>query len=54
MAWRSVGENNADLIGKLRLNGVINDDEVEAAMMQTDRKHYSPRNPYIDGKKLSI
>lgn len=54
MAWRSVGENNADLIQKLRTNGVIHDDEVGLAMAQTDRKHYSPRNPYIDGKLLFV
>lgn len=50
MAWRSVGENNTDLINKMQTNGVINDEDVARAMIQTDRKHYSPRNPYIDGE----
>lgn len=50
MAWRSVGENNTDLVQKLRMNGVITDEDVEQCMLQTDRKHYSSRNPYTDGE----
>lgn len=48
MFCRTVGENNTDLIQKLRMNGVITDEEVELCMIQTDRKHYCPRNPYTD------
>ncbi|XP_030376093.1 protein-L-isoaspartate(D-aspartate) O-methyltransferase [Scaptodrosophila lebanonensis] len=48
MAWRSVGANNEDLIRQLREYGVIASDAVERAMIATDRKHYSPRNPYMD------
>lgn len=54
MAWRSVGESNADLIQKLRMNGVITDEAVEQCMIQTDRKHYSPRNPYTDGESFQL
>ncbi|KAH8265312.1 hypothetical protein KR038_003919 [Drosophila bunnanda] len=48
MAWRSVGANNADLIRQLRDYGVIASDAVAKAMTETDRKYYSPRNPYMD------
>lgn len=29
-------------------NGVIQSPEVEEAMKEVDRKHYSPHNPYMD------
>ncbi|KAH8399411.1 hypothetical protein KR215_009812 [Drosophila sulfurigaster] len=48
MAWRSVGANNADLIRQLRDYGVIASEAVANAMIATDRKHYCPRNPYMD------
>ncbi|EDV98638.1 protein-L-isoaspartate(D-aspartate) O-methyltransferase [Drosophila grimshawi] len=48
MAWRSVGTSNADLIRQLRDYGVIATEAVADAMTATDRKHYSPRNPYMD------
>ncbi|XP_055389617.1 protein-L-isoaspartate(D-aspartate) O-methyltransferase [Condylostylus longicornis] len=48
MAWRSVGVNNADLIRQLREYGVIKTEAVANAMLATDRKWYSPRNPYVD------
>ncbi|KAH8268117.1 hypothetical protein KR026_000148 [Drosophila bipectinata] len=48
MAWRSVGTSNQDLIRQLKENGVIASDAVANAMAATDRKHYSPRNPYMD------
>uniref|UniRef100_A0A0K8TTC3 Protein-L-isoaspartate O-methyltransferase n=1 Tax=Tabanus bromius TaxID=304241 RepID=A0A0K8TTC3_TABBR len=48
MAWRSVGKDNADLIRQLKDNGVIATEAVAQAMLATDRKFYSPRNPYID------
>ncbi|XP_043653971.1 protein-L-isoaspartate(D-aspartate) O-methyltransferase [Drosophila teissieri] len=48
MAWRSVGANNEDLIRQLKDHGVIASDAVAQAMKETDRKHYSPRNPYMD------
>ncbi|ALC46626.1 Pcmt [Drosophila busckii] len=48
MAWRSVGADNADLIRQLREYGVIASESVASAMVATDRKHYSPRNPYMD------
>ncbi|XP_073829036.1 protein-L-isoaspartate (D-aspartate) O-methyltransferase [Musca autumnalis] len=48
MAWRSVGANNADLIRQLREYGVIATEAVAQAMIATDRKFYSPRNPYMD------
>ncbi|KAI8127977.1 Protein-L-isoaspartate(D-aspartate) O-methyltransferase [Lucilia cuprina] len=48
MAWRSVGANNADLIRQLKEYRVIASDAVAEAMIATDRKFYSPRNPYMD------
>ncbi|KAH8311394.1 hypothetical protein KR044_006071 [Drosophila immigrans] len=48
MAWRSVGSSNADLIRQLRDYGVIASEAVANAMIATDRKHYCPRNPYMD------
>ncbi|KAM7347074.1 protein-L-isoaspartate(D-aspartate) O-methyltransferase-like [Cochliomyia hominivorax] len=48
MAWRSVGANNADLIRQLKDYRVIASDAVAEAMIATDRKFYSPRNPYMD------
>ncbi|XP_054730907.1 protein-L-isoaspartate(D-aspartate) O-methyltransferase isoform X1 [Anastrepha obliqua] len=48
MAWRSVGADNADLIRKMRDYGIIASDSVAQAMTKTDRRHYSPRNPYMD------
>ncbi|EDW34263.1 GL22157 [Drosophila persimilis] len=48
MAWRSVGASNQDLIRQLKEYGVIGSDAVAKAMIDTDRKHYSPRNPYMD------
>ncbi|XP_037937039.1 protein-L-isoaspartate(D-aspartate) O-methyltransferase isoform X2 [Teleopsis dalmanni] len=48
MAWRSVGANNADLIRQLRDYGVVKSDIVAQAMLSTDRRYYSPRNPYMD------
>ncbi|KAH8381894.1 hypothetical protein KR009_000841 [Drosophila setifemur] len=48
MAWRSMGTNNEDLIRQLKEHGVIASDAVANAMIATDRKHYSPRNPYMD------
>ncbi|KAM7347073.1 protein-L-isoaspartate(D-aspartate) O-methyltransferase-like [Cochliomyia hominivorax] len=48
MSWRSVGVNNADLVVKLKEYGIIATDAVAAAMTATDRKFYSPSNPYID------
>ncbi|XP_075158747.1 protein-L-isoaspartate (D-aspartate) O-methyltransferase [Haematobia irritans] len=48
MAWRSVGANNADLIRQLKDYGVIATEAVAASMTATDRKFYSPRNPYMD------
>ncbi|KAJ6622379.1 Protein-L-isoaspartate(D-aspartate) O-methyltransferase, partial [Pseudolycoriella hygida] len=48
MAWRSRGKNNEELISQLELNGVIKNPVVKAAMLETDRKYYSPHNPYTD------
>jgi len=48
MAWRSVGNSNADLIRQLKDYGVISTESVAEAMLGTDRQHYSPRNPYMD------
>ncbi|KAH8278953.1 hypothetical protein KR018_011772 [Drosophila ironensis] len=48
MAWRSVGTSNADLIRQLKDHGVIATQAVANAMAATDRKFYSPRNPYMD------
>lgn len=48
MTWRAVGTNNVDLITQMKDNGVIASDAVATAMMATDRKFYSPRNPYVD------
>ncbi|XP_065363284.1 protein-L-isoaspartate(D-aspartate) O-methyltransferase-like [Calliphora vicina] len=48
MAWRSVGTNNTDLIRQLKEYRVIASDAVAEAMIATDRKFYSPRNPYMD------
>ncbi|EDW83762.1 uncharacterized protein Dwil_GK13781 [Drosophila willistoni] len=48
MAWRSVGASNEDLIRQLKEYGVIGSDAVAKAMIETDRKFYSPRNPYMD------
>mmetsp|Transcript_151396 Transcript_151396/g.263908 ORF Transcript_151396/g.263908 Transcript_151396/m.263908 type:complete len:432 (-) Transcript_151396:38-1333(-) len=37
-----------ELIYVLRSAGTINKDEVEQAMLATDRRHYAPRSPYVD------
>lgn len=48
MAWRSIGADNADLIRKMRDFGIIVSETVAQAMIKTDRKYYSPGNPYMD------
>jgi protein-L-isoaspartate(D-aspartate) O-methyltransferase len=48
MAWRSHGKDNADMVRRLKQNGVIKDSRVEAAMLAVDRGFYSPHNPYYD------
>ncbi|KAH6637498.1 protein-L-isoaspartate O-methyltransferas-like protein [Boeremia exigua] len=48
MAWRSSGSTNASLIANLETNGLIETPRVKAAMLQIDRAHYAPRNPYDD------
>ncbi|KAL5284959.1 PCMT1.2 family protein [Megaselia abdita] len=48
MARRSLARSNADLIQQLLDSGDINNVDVKEAMLETDRQHYSPRNPYVD------
>lgn len=40
MAWRSHGEDNASLVGKLEENGIIKTADVRKAMLQVDRGNY--------------
>jgi len=48
MAWRSHGSTNADMVHHLRWNKVIQNDNVEKAMLAVDRAQYCPHNPYYD------
>ncbi|KAJ4412579.1 hypothetical protein N0V91_000337 [Didymella pomorum] len=48
MAWRSSGSSNASLIENLEKNGLIETQRVKDAMLQVDRAHFAPRNPYDD------
>lgn len=48
MAWRCSGKTNDDLIQNLWTNGLITSDRVKQAMLQVDRAHYAPTDPYAD------
>uniref|UniRef100_A0A3Q3WL74 Protein-L-isoaspartate O-methyltransferase n=1 Tax=Mola mola TaxID=94237 RepID=A0A3Q3WL74_MOLML len=48
MAWMSSGKTHAELISRLRDNGVIRSDRVFDAMLATDRGLYSADYPYTD------
>ncbi|KAL0831180.1 hypothetical protein ABMA28_002041 [Loxostege sticticalis] len=48
MACRSHGVNNADMVRRLRTNGIIKSDSVANAMTAVDRKNYCPYAPYHD------
>ncbi|KAJ4347667.1 hypothetical protein N0V95_005210 [Ascochyta clinopodiicola] len=48
MAWRSSGSSNQSLVDNLEKNGLIETKRVKDAMLQVDRAHYAPRNPYDD------
>ncbi|XP_037937040.1 protein-L-isoaspartate(D-aspartate) O-methyltransferase isoform X3 [Teleopsis dalmanni] len=47
--WISRTEaSNLELVEHLRDYGVVKSDIVAQAMLSTDRRYYSPRNPYMD------
>jgi len=46
MAWRSHGEDNASLVGKLEENGIIKSPAVREAMLQVDRGNYCAESSY--------
>ncbi|XP_039179806.1 protein-L-isoaspartate(D-aspartate) O-methyltransferase-like isoform X2 [Crotalus tigris] len=48
MAWTSTGKTHAELINNLYKNGVIKSQSVYAAMLATDRAHYTNYYPYMD------
>uniref|UniRef100_A0A2D4L117 Uncharacterized protein n=1 Tax=Micrurus paraensis TaxID=1970185 RepID=A0A2D4L117_9SAUR len=48
MAWTSTGKTHAELINNLYKNGVIKSQRVHAAMLATDRAHYTNYFPYMD------
>jgi len=48
MAWRSSGSSNQSLIDNLEKNGLVETKRVKDAMLQVDRAHFAPRNPYDD------
>ncbi|KAF2663591.1 PCMT-domain-containing protein [Microthyrium microscopicum] len=48
MAWRSSGATNTALIENLFSNGLIKSIRVKDAMLNVDRGHYAPREPYAD------
>lgn len=48
MAWRSHGTSNATLVSHLQRNGLVTSPRVANAMLQIDRAHFSPREPYAD------
>ncbi|KAI0763477.1 Pcmt1-prov protein [Trametes elegans] len=50
MAWRCTGATNAELIANMAKAGIINSDQVVAAMSKVDRAHYVqfPKSAYDD------
>ncbi|KAG9406628.1 hypothetical protein AC1031_002949 [Aphanomyces cochlioides] len=48
MAWQCSARSNQGLVNNLYQAGLIHSPNVIAAMMQTDRGHYCPFNPYDD------
>ena len=48
MAWRSHGQSNADLVNRLKENGIVTSPRVEKAMKAVDRANYCTHNPYMD------
>ncbi|XP_076354006.1 protein-L-isoaspartate(D-aspartate) O-methyltransferase-like isoform X1 [Tachypleus tridentatus] len=48
MAWLSRGRNNAEMVQKLKKNGIIHSEIVERIMLSVDRAHYCKSNPYMD------
>uniref|UniRef100_A0A914WMP5 Protein-L-isoaspartate O-methyltransferase n=1 Tax=Plectus sambesii TaxID=2011161 RepID=A0A914WMP5_9BILA len=48
MAWRSHGTTNADMVAKLKSNGVFKSERVEKALLAVDRGDFCPHNPYMD------
>ena len=48
MAWRSHGTSNATLVASLQRNNLITSPRVAQAMLQIDRAHFCPSEPYRD------
>ena len=48
MEWRSHGNDNDDLVSKLKRNKIIKSRRVEDAMRKVDRGNYCSISPYMD------
>jgi len=48
MSWRCSGETNEELIGNLKSQGIINNEQTAKAMLLVDRKNYAKGIPYQD------
>jgi protein-L-isoaspartate(D-aspartate) O-methyltransferase len=48
MAWRFSGSSQHELVEILINAGIIRKEKVVKALKEVDRKHYCPRDPYVD------
>ncbi|KAL1900782.1 hypothetical protein Cpir12675_000796 [Ceratocystis pirilliformis] len=48
MAWRSSGSSNKELVENMQRNELITDHRIANVLLQIDRAHYAPREPYSD------
>ncbi|CAM9769555.1 unnamed protein product [Phaeothamnion confervicola] len=46
--WSCSGSSNRELVANLWKSGIITRQAVRDAMLQTDRRHYAPIDPYYD------